>query len=249
MAQHTKYPDLIGQKFGRLTVLEYDHTDNHCRAYWKCQCDCGNIIITSGTALRSGGSKSCRCLSKEITKKRQVIDLTGKRFEKLLVIEQAEGPREIKNHSRYWLCKCDCGGIIITNGASLRNGSTKSCGCLVKEVITKSYSESSFNTLYNRYKNAAKQRSISFELSKDEFSKITSQNCHYCGIKPMQITVLSSPHNGDYFHNGIDRLDNNKGYTIENSVPCCKNCNYGKGRLTKDEFLSWIEKVYLFNFT
>lgn len=44
-------------------------------------------------------------------------------------------------------------------------------------------------------------------------------------------------------YNGIDRIDNAKGYTIENSVTCCKRCNFAKRNMSYDEFISWGKKL------
>ena len=52
---------IIGQKFNKLTVLERAGTDNNRNSLWKCQCDCGNIIITSAKALKSNHKLSCGC--------------------------------------------------------------------------------------------------------------------------------------------------------------------------------------------
>lgn len=57
------------------------------------------------------------------------IDLTGQRFGRLVVIEYSH----VSNRNKYWKCQCDCGNTSIVSGALLRNGHTKSCGCLVKE--------------------------------------------------------------------------------------------------------------------
>lgn len=65
---------------------------------------------------------------------RKKIDLTGGRFGRLVVLEEAPS----RNYQRYWVCRCDCGNItkpILMS--SLRGGATKSCGCLQKEVATK----------------------------------------------------------------------------------------------------------------
>lgn len=65
-------------------------------------------------------------------------DLTGKRFGKLTVIEQAEdyvSPKKI--HYSQWKCKCDCGNEAIVNNYDLRSGHTKSCGCLKKRNADK----------------------------------------------------------------------------------------------------------------
>lgn len=63
----TKILDLIGQKFGRLTVIEFNSIKNRA-SYWKCKCDCGTEIITSGNNLRTGHTKSCGCIQKEFTR-------------------------------------------------------------------------------------------------------------------------------------------------------------------------------------
>jgi len=60
-----KYHDLTGQKFGRLTVIEYVGRDRQRFALWKCKCDCGKFTVTRGSSLRNGSSKSCGCLRLE----------------------------------------------------------------------------------------------------------------------------------------------------------------------------------------
>ena len=58
--------DLTGHKYGRLTVIEYAGTAHKKREnVWKCQCDCGNIRIVTGSHLRSGHTTSCGCKSIE----------------------------------------------------------------------------------------------------------------------------------------------------------------------------------------
>ena len=60
-----------------------------------------------------------------------VIDLTGQRFNKLLVLER--DMTKIGGKA-YWICKCDCGNIKSINGTSLRSGATSSCGCGIAEA-------------------------------------------------------------------------------------------------------------------
>lgn len=59
--------DLIGDKYGRLTVVEFDRLQNR-KTYWKCTCDCGLTVIATGNNLRSGNTKSCGCLRKDTAK-------------------------------------------------------------------------------------------------------------------------------------------------------------------------------------
>lgn len=65
--QHSVH-NLCGKRFGRLVVLEYAGEKK-----WKCQCDCGETTIVSGTALNSGSTKSCGCLRIETAKRAKYV--------------------------------------------------------------------------------------------------------------------------------------------------------------------------------
>ena len=65
---------------------------------------------------------------------RKVFDLTGKRFERLLVIERAGSS---SNGGATWHCKCDCGKPMITRASRLKSGTTKSCGCYSRDNVAK----------------------------------------------------------------------------------------------------------------
>lgn len=123
--------DLRGQKFGRLTPLEYITGSK-----WKCQCDCGNITTVETTNLTSGNTKSCGCLHKESTSQMCLIDLTGKKFGRLKVIERVENN---KFGQVCYKCMCDCGNITIVPGNRLTQNRQKSCGCLRKELAENRY--------------------------------------------------------------------------------------------------------------
>lgn len=127
--------DLVGQKFGRLKVLSYAYTKGG-KALWNCLCDCGNTAIVSTDSLRSGDTTSCGCRKKEVAienikgQRKKTIPMIGKRFGRLLVLDQAENIGKLLAYR----CRCDCGNEIIVRGESLRRNNTKSCGCLAKEV-------------------------------------------------------------------------------------------------------------------
>ena len=164
-----------------------------------------------------------------------VIDETGNRHGRLTVIKR------IKNNKygqAKWLCRCDCGKKTTILGVSLR-GSTKGCGCLHKLPS----GEASFNILIRSMKNGAYKRNLEWFLTKDQVRFLSKQNCYYCGIEPRQL-IGSEAHNGFYIYNGLDRVVNNKGYTIENVVSCCGRCNRAKDTMTQDEFSIWISQIY-----
>lgn len=88
---------------------------------------------------------------------------------------------------------------------------------------------------YSKYIQGAKCRNIPFELTLEDFDKITSMPCFYCGILPK-----------DKFGNefvGVDRIDSSKGYFLENVIPCCKECNQMKSKYALNEWISQIYKI------
>jgi len=125
----SKRLDLVGQKFGRLTVVKFSHVRDS-RTYWLCKCDCGTEVIVLGGSLRSGRTKSCGCYRKEKTIERHRLDLVGERFGRLIVIKYDGKDKYGKS---LFLCKCDCGNEKVVRGSELTNGDTKSCGCYRRE--------------------------------------------------------------------------------------------------------------------
>ena len=141
-----RYEDLTGKIFGRLKVLEVTEKKNKDgRRMWKCQCECGNIKITSCQNLKRGHCTSCGCKNKEqITAlgHSNSIDITNKRFGKLVAIKKSKDKIAYSN-SIPWVCQCDCGNKIIATVSALNSGNTTSCGChksegeeLIKQILT-----------------------------------------------------------------------------------------------------------------
>lgn len=119
--------DLTNQRFGNLIVLEQaPKIGNDTHSTWLCLCDCGNIVVVRGFQLSNGKKTHCGCQTKS-----NIIDIIGKQFGRLTVIESAGLD---KYNNALWLCKCDCGKDIIAKGVTLRDGRTQSCGCLKLEM-------------------------------------------------------------------------------------------------------------------
>lgn len=138
--------------------------------------------------------------------------------------------------------KCiDCGKEITRLRKSWLNGKKK-CNSCVSKVRKLPKGEASFNAIYNQYKNGAKKKAIIFNLTKNEFRNIINKECYYCGIDPSNEKKTTS---GDtYIYNGVDRIDSNNGYILNNVVSCCKDCNYAKNILSKEDFYSLIKRIY-----
>ena len=114
--------DLTGQRFGKLVVIHPTDERRGRSVVWECKCDCGNTAFVPTNNLRSGNTASCGCAKLG----KSLVDLTGQRFGKLVVIRRTE---ERQHGSAVWECKCDCGNTKFVNTNNLRNGNTKSCGC------------------------------------------------------------------------------------------------------------------------
>ena len=193
---------------------------------------------------------------------RKVLDRTGLRYGRLVVIKH-----EGKNNKgrQIWLCKCDCGNEKIVTGGHLTIG-TKSCGCLLKEASDKAIKfiknpdrqEAMLKDQYSEIKQRiAKGKLIGEIFDFDTFKKLVKSKCHYCGVeysKEVKDMSYGTIKGGRLISdeilkvNGIDRIDSNIGYTVENSVSCCKTCNFAKNVMSQDDFYSWIKRVYEYNF-
>ena len=140
-----KAKDLTGQQFGRLTVLGRAPAKSR-KAFWWCECECGNITSIRADQLVQGVTKSCGCYKQEINKqqghelaikyssingKKNKKDLTGQRFNHLLVLKDTNKRKQFGNCTHViWLCQCDCGNLTEVTGGHLSSGQTQSCGCI-----------------------------------------------------------------------------------------------------------------------
>jgi hypothetical protein len=185
----------------------------------KCECGIEKTILMSH--VTSGKVKSCGCgvliAAKKLSDK--TLSLVGTKIKGVEILSVSK----YKTKS-YYECRCICGKIYKNNCYKTQSGNIGSCGC-------RSYrwgsSFKSDRVFYAQYKYAAKLRDLDFAITKEEFSVITKKLCVYCGGK----------NSGS--HNGLDRVNNYKGYVTGNIVSCCSICNRAKHKMPLTEFLSW----------
>lgn len=185
---------MIDKIFGDFTVLSRtDKTEkNSNNIIYRCKCNkCGNEEEIVGNYLRLGRKQYCsKCHIKNTT----LIDLTGQDFGYLTVLQRDTNPKYYGHFSDpYWVCKCNlCGSIKSIRGASLKNGSTKSCGCmkshgetLIAQILNDnniSYQrEFTFDDLYLEQKNCK----LRFDFAIFENNKL-SHLIEYDGIQHFQ---------------------------------------------------------------
>jgi hypothetical protein len=181
------------------------------------------------------------------------LDLIGMRYNMLMVVEKLPskvyGDKSKYHKKRMWLCKCDCGNMTEANTGSLTCDKKKSCGCLtstksaensIKSRYKIAKQDAGYRSIYSSYKLNAKSRGFDFNIDFDYAVSILKSDCHYCGIEPSN-TYMKSYYNATY--NGIDRVDNTKGYEMDNIVSCCKMCNIAKNNNTEEYFLQWVKRL------
>jgi len=145
-----------------------------------------------------------------------------------------------------WESKCDCGNIVFKRTAAFTTEKTIKCQrCSNKEntqTNIKPNKQSCKNKICAHTRNAARCRGLVFELTDAEILHLTSLPCFYCDSPHSNLTRTKR---GDCIqHNGLDRVDNNKGYTIDNVVPCCRYCNFAKMDTDLKEWIFRIERIY-----
>ena len=190
------------------------------------------------------------------------LDRTNMRYGRLLVIKHAG---KDKRNKHLWLCQCDCGNKKVVVGDNLSSGKSNSCGCLKAEFLAKKgnqwglYEDREIALLkvqYSHLKRRNKNMGFGDVLDFETFTRLSKGSCKYCGLeysKEIEDILNESKKSkrlSDHILkcNGIDRVDNKKGYIKDNCVSCCKYCNFAKHTMTEDEFYKWIKKVYEYNF-
>jgi hypothetical protein len=175
------------------------------------------------------------------------IDRTGQRYGRLVVIERAETKYVSGKPRLHWLCRCDCGNETPVWSWSLSRGATRSCGCLRgnggvsgPRLAPGRYAR---NQVCKDYRVSARRRGLCWELTDDDFDRLTSQACFYCGLQPSTVAVKKR---SEFLYSGIDRKDSSLGYTPANTVPCCETCNRAKRAMPYDEFMAWIARLIEF---
>jgi len=169
------------------------------------------------------------------------------------------------NYNNTYLCKCVCGKTRKVKLTHILSKKINNCGCkkfISKQHANQKYSpeESSYRAKASNYIAQAKIRNIECTLNYDQIVQLLKGNCFYCDDAPSNLynarlsnrvnkknKVQYAVNNSDeysIFYNGIDRVDNNKGYIQGNVVSCCMQCNTAKLNNNLEDFKNWIKKIY-----
>lgn len=240
---------IIGNTYNYLTVLRRvdDHVSSGSNKFpaYECQCVCGRHKVVVANKLRTGRVKSCGQCGIFDRKK----DLSGKRFDKLLVIREngyytyPNGDRDYK-----WLCKCDCGNYVTIRGNSLKSEGNHNCGCYRKRLritdddmigkrfgmlVVLSRAESRYtreNTLVNMWTCLCDCGNVTVTAG----ARLRNGNCKSCGCNHMSLNEMLLR---DYF--------DSHGLMYETQVSFPNLHGFGGGLLLYDFLLEYNNQLYL----
>lgn len=189
------------------------------------------------------------------------IDMTGQQYGDWTVIRFLETVKK----KTYWLAKCKCGVEQRVQGPNLRQGLSTCCvACGHKKTSRANVGidrskyppeEKTLRRFMKEYMDRSREFNRPFELTFDQFRQLATSRCFYCGTVPSleinrtneaaELQIRQERYDAGWVKvNGIDRIDSDKGYTIENSTPCCNSCNKAKLDRTVADFSTWVDQIY-----
>jgi hypothetical protein len=203
--------DETGNVYGRLTVLERAQNTRAGGAQWLCKCECGNKVAVQGTHLRSGNTVSCGCWKSEYSARInpfEVIEMVGHRQGRLVVVKRAK--KSVKKGEARWICRCDCGTVFEVVGSNLRNGCTRSCGCIQHEMCGENSPTWRGGVSFEPYDAQFNDRFKERVRKRDHYA------CRLCGISTEENGQAMDVHHIDY-----DKLNS----VMSNCVSLCRSCH------------------------
>lgn len=237
---------------GVLTNLSYigesDNVNSNLRII-KVQClICRKIVDRILPFILAGKYQNCGspdCNSSFIPNYKKIYT-PGEQISENLTFVKEDVERttaiEKKGYRRYIIVECSCGNRISVRSDQKLDLSCIKCNARNRRKANEHiYTQSNIRHLYKIYSNVAKKRDYQFEISLNEFTNMIKQVCYYCGSPPRN---KRTERNNVLLYNGIDRVDNNLGYSKNNVVTCCGVCNYMKNTMPQDVFINHIRAIF-----
>ena len=226
----------ISSKADTFEVIEaFSKKYSTYTAYYK-KVKCKKCGTEKTIRTESVSKSSCSVCKRE----KHVNNIVGT----IIGIYEVLGIDRIINNKTYYKLKCQkCNTESTRRNDGLKNA--KTCSNCKTNGIMPSINAPKNAMLYH-YKNAAKTRNLEFCLTNEQFDNLITSKCYYCGVEPSvhQSDKRYNKTDKPFKRNGIDRKDSSKGYTVENTVPCCKMCNKMKMDYSITEWLQQIGKIY-----
>jgi hypothetical protein len=158
-----------------------------------------------------------------------------------------DGPKFLGSLRGHMLFECACGEQFFLRETNSFKGWDK-VQCRNCQRQSRMLDKVGERYVMKRVKSDATRAGREFNLTLEQVEWLIHQPCHYCGAKNKNTINVRSKSKGKYLirgykYNGIDRVDNNIGYTPKNVVPCCHVCNRAKNSMPYEDFIDWIDNM------
>lgn len=139
-----------------------------------------------------------------------------------------------------WLCECECGKVVTVGISNLNQGHNKSCGCLRRELTGKRLWQGCgelSKDFWSSIKRSAKSRNIDFNVTIEYAWKLFLEQNRKCKLSGLDINLYSHKRDKIRRTASLDRIDNNKGYVLDNIQWVHKHINVCKHTYGNEEFI------------
>lgn len=218
--------DLTGKIYGRLKVLRVDEfilEGGKRRRTWLCQCECGEKAVVRGNSLTCNITKSCGCLLREVSRRNTC---------------------KIRNNT----CEI-CGKQFTFQSPKIQKTCSKECHRIRRNEYARKLSRSDYKHILKnslkRIKKRAINNNLDFNLTYDYlYEKLILQDykCAVTGIKFKMSSGFGLKERSPWSIS-IDRIDNKKGYILENIRLVCLIYNLSKSSWTDNDVKEFAEKL------
>lgn len=177
-------------------------------------------------------------------------DIVGRRFGRLEVRTFLRREEYKKRYNYLYLCRCDCGTERELPRSNLITGHTTGCGC--RQYTKPSGPNSPHWTghgqisgrLWGHIRNGAKERDLAFEVTIEEAWALFEQQDSKCALTGFDLCLRTVKGKGPQAVSAsLDRIDNDKGYTLDNVQWLHKDINWMKGRFDQQRFITLCRAV------
>jgi hypothetical protein len=203
-------------------VADYFGVKKSCILYWMKKWDIA-------ASARGGGN---------------LIDLTGQRFGSLVVQQRVKNSQTT---AAKWLCQCDCGGQKEVVRNSLVKGLTTSCGCKKFNILFKGHGQLS-GCYWSRIMKGAVCRNLEWDLTIVQAWELFQKQGGKCAISGLEIKLVTDYTRRHEEHTAsLDRIENSKGYTLDNVQWVHRDINMMRRAMPLDYFKWLCTQIGKFN--
>lgn len=146
----------------------------------------------------------------------------------------------------YMMCDCTNEYSLKLSNTLKNDGNFMCRRCYAERDAANFDSHWGYKAAYSRIKKDARSADRVFDIKIEEFRFLCQQNCFYCDSTPSNLITYRGQNSFTFryfMYSGLDRINNDVGYTRQNVVPCCIICNRAKNSMPFKDFIDWLNRL------